>query len=79
MALSSFFTKAESNQNQIKDTSVSQAKLVSSTTKIEKGQSNMTINIKLEQPDIVLVEHMESIDTKAMILNVRNIFLNLKV
>ncbi|XP_050293110.1 intermembrane lipid transfer protein Vps13 isoform X2 [Anthonomus grandis grandis] len=29
----------------------------------------MTLNLKVEKPDIVLVEHMDSIDSKAMILN----------
>nr|CAI5824993.1 unnamed protein product [Callosobruchus analis] len=33
------------------------------------ANSHMTINLKLEQPDIILVEHMESIDTNSMILN----------
>lgn len=29
----------------------------------------MTLNLKVEQPDIILVENMDSIDTNAMILN----------
>lgn len=33
------------------------------------NETQMTINIKLEKPDIVLVEHMDNIDTKALILN----------
>lgn len=32
--------------------------------------SQMTINLKIEKPDIILVEHMDSIDTNAIILNV---------
>lgn len=30
----------------------------------------MTINLKLEKPDIILVEHMDSINTNAIIVNV---------
>lgn len=29
----------------------------------------MTLNLKVERPDIILVEHMDNIDTKAMMLN----------
>ena len=31
----------------------------------------MMINLKVEKPEIVLVEHMKNIDTRALILNVR--------
>ncbi|VEN38118.1 unnamed protein product [Callosobruchus maculatus] len=47
--------------------------MTSSTThkRAEPAPTNthMTINLKLERPDIILVEHMESIDTNSMILN----------
>lgn len=33
--------------------------------------SQMTINLKLEKPDIILVEHMDNINTNAIIVNVR--------
>lgn len=32
--------------------------------------TQMTINLKLEKPDIILVEHMDNIDTNAIIVNV---------
>lgn len=35
-----------------------------------QAETQMTINLKLEKPDIILVEHMDNIDTNAMILNV---------
>lgn len=36
----------------------------------EENPVQMTVNLKVEMPDIVLVEHMDNIDTNAMILNV---------
>ncbi|KAJ8953002.1 hypothetical protein NQ318_015363 [Aromia moschata] len=50
--------------------SKSKVAMVSSHTTIEKkSQTQMTVNLKLEKPDIILVEHMDNINTKAMILN----------
>lgn len=49
---------------------------VTSKTKIAPETANaakptqMTINLKLEKPDIILVEHMDNIDTNAIIVNV---------
>lgn len=39
----------------------------------EKSEQStqMTVNLKLEKPDIILVEHMDNIDTNAIIVNVR--------
>lgn len=36
----------------------------------QDSQTQLTINLKIEKPDIVLVEHMDNIDTNALILNV---------
>lgn len=36
----------------------------------EAQETNMTLNLKIEKPDIILVEHMDNIDTNALILNV---------
>ncbi|XP_066252738.1 intermembrane lipid transfer protein Vps13 isoform X1 [Euwallacea similis] len=36
---------------------------------MESKSGQMTLNLKVEQPDIILVENMDSMDTKAMILN----------
>lgn len=77
MALSQFFVKATPEQT-------AHAKELSKVTKTninikshsDEQKSNMTINIKLEQPDIILVEHMDNINTKALILNVRMTILN---
>ncbi|RZC35600.1 vacuolar protein sorting-associated protein 13A-like, partial [Asbolus verrucosus] len=32
-------------------------------------ESQITLNLKIEKPDIILVEHMDNIDTKALVLN----------
>ncbi|XP_057669487.1 intermembrane lipid transfer protein Vps13 isoform X2 [Diorhabda carinulata] len=40
-----------------------------SKAKSTTNDVQMTVNVKLEKPDIVLVEHMDSIDTRALILN----------
>lgn len=37
---------------------------------VEENPVQMTVNIKVEMPDIILVEHMDNEDTNAMILNV---------
>lgn len=36
--------------------------------------TQMTINLKLEKPDIILVEHMDNIDTNAIIVNVSSLY-----
>ncbi|KAF7282566.1 hypothetical protein GWI33_002356 [Rhynchophorus ferrugineus] len=35
----------------------------------QKAASQITLNLKIEKPDIILVEHMDNIDTNAMILS----------
>lgn len=40
----------------------------------KKALTVMTINVKLEKPDILLVEAMDDLDTNALVLNVRNQF-----
>lgn len=41
----------------------------------DENDRQMTVNIKIEKPDIILVEHMDNIDTNALILNVNIILL----
>lgn len=75
MALSEFFTKAVPAQTaQAKEISRNIKSNTSLKSPSDETKNNLTINIKLEQPDIILVEHMENIDTKAMILNVSSLF-----
>lgn len=46
--------------------------LPESARDLEKhSQTVMTINLKLEKPDILLVEAMDDLDTNALVLNVR--------
>lgn len=40
------------------------------TSELEERETQITLNFKVEKPDIVLVEHMDSLDTQALILNV---------
>lgn len=40
-----------------------------------QSTSRMTVNLKVENPDIILVEHMDNIDTSAIILHVSTIFM----
>lgn len=48
----------------------SSAKSTSSkTTSTVQSQASMTINLKIEKPDIILVEHMDNIDTSALMFN----------
>lgn len=37
---------------------------------LEQKEQRLTLNLKVEKPDIILVEHMDNIDTNALILNV---------
>lgn len=76
MALSEFFAKAmPATKSTTKQIDVKQEKPLVNTrsSTIAGGEArttNMTVHIKIEQPDIILVENMNSVDTKAMILNV---------
>lgn len=38
--------------------------------------TQMTLNLKLEKPDIILVEHMDNINTQAIIVNVSLIIIS---
>ncbi|KAF2903862.1 hypothetical protein ILUMI_02321 [Ignelater luminosus] len=51
----------------IKDTSSSRTSAKSAA--ITEKESTMTVNLRIEKPDIVLVEHMDNIDANALILN----------
>lgn len=45
---------------------------LTTATPIVEKEAQMTLNLKLEKPDIILVEHMDHINTNAMILNVNS-------
>ncbi|XP_018574731.1 vacuolar protein sorting-associated protein 13 isoform X2 [Anoplophora glabripennis] len=74
MKLAEFFSTAGTKKPAITtENKQSQTKLEESKQSLPEKQpekeSQMTINLKLEKPDIILVEHMDNIDTNAMILN----------
>lgn len=79
LKISEFFTfddeekkslHAPSKQVPVKSSS-SQRSTTKAATVAVKKESKMTLNLRVEKPDIVLVEHMNSIDTNALFLNVR--------
>lgn len=76
MKVSDFFTKAlptvqdQKASMHSKSMKSLQTKSLSSTSSSEVP-TNMTVNMKIEQPDIILVEHIDNIDTNALILNVK--------
>lgn len=39
-----------------------------------QSTAKMTVNLKIEKPDIILVEHMDNIDTSAIIWHVSHVF-----
>lgn len=43
------------------------------TAVVTEKETTMTVNLRIEKPDIVLVEHMDNIDTNALILNVNSL------
>lgn len=49
--------------------SKSKIAIQSESVKADKP-TQMTVNLKLEKPDIILVEHMDNINTNAVIVNV---------
>lgn len=73
LKIAEFFTsipaKEEEKTTSAKPTNKPPQKTVNTITE-EKPSVQMTINLKIEMPDIVLVEHMDNINTNAMILNV---------
>lgn len=49
---------------------------MSSNTSTETAKpAMMTVNIKIEQPDIILVESLEQRECQALVLNVSKIYL----
>lgn len=52
-------------------TVASKSKITLQSEPVKTDKPNqMTINLKLEKPDIILVEHMDNINTNAVIVNV---------
>lgn len=79
LKIADFFNVPQEQENVNKPVPVSKSTTaVSSKSKLTLQQepiksenpSQMTINLKLEKPDIILVEHMDNIDTNAIIVNV---------
>lgn len=79
MKLAQFFQMPEQEQAQLAPVVDPRSKAIQSSTTVQstaaQTEGTMTINLKVEKPEIVLVEHMDSIDTEAMILNVSISFL----
>lgn len=46
-----------------------------SQVQAQEKEMRMTVNLKIEKPDIILVEHMDNINTNAIIMNVSTIIL----
>ncbi|KAF5306759.1 hypothetical protein FQA39_LY01517 [Lamprigera yunnana] len=71
LKVAEFFTKTESPQTKV--VSTKSLKNVQSTATVKSTQlekeTTMTLNLRVEKPDIILVEHMDSVDTNALILN----------
>ncbi|CAG9815731.1 unnamed protein product [Phaedon cochleariae] len=77
MKVADFFNASDSQRQQSNVAPTKSAASVSRT--VAKTQlpvvnesekvNQMTINLKVEKPDIILVEHMDNIDTNAMIMN----------
>lgn len=82
LKIADFFNVPKEQENVIKAGTVSKSTTAlpsKSKTSIQQdlsktdNTSQMTINLKLEKPDIILVEHMDHIDTNAIIVNVSKI------
>lgn len=58
-----------------------QAKKLKDVKEESKRPPTFTVNLRLEKPDIIVVENMDSIDADALIFNVSNtlILLNFKI
>lgn len=84
MKVSDFFTKAlptapdQKQPMHSKSMKSIQTKSLSSTSSGDVP-ANMTVNMKIEQPDIILVEHIDNIDANALILNVNLKYLKISV
>lgn len=69
------FLKIDEEGSEVTKVSVPQSKTINATAaKVQavaaQETQQITLNLKIEKPDIILVEHMDNIDTKALILNV---------
>ncbi|XP_028133900.2 intermembrane lipid transfer protein Vps13 isoform X1 [Diabrotica virgifera virgifera] len=72
MKLAEFFKIPEEQEQEIKMISAGKSNVPTPKVKpadTPAAEQHMTINLKLEKPDIILVEHMDNVDTRAMILN----------
>ncbi|KAJ8937448.1 hypothetical protein NQ314_011837 [Rhamnusium bicolor] len=78
LKLADFFNTSNQSLEQSKQTQVTTTGI--STTKSSRGvvpgptaskdkETQITVNLKLEKPDIILVEHMDNINTNAMLMN----------
>ncbi|KAK9871302.1 hypothetical protein WA026_011571 [Henosepilachna vigintioctopunctata] len=56
-------------QNAAKKAAANKSNSNKAATNLTQNATKMTVNLKVEKPDIVLVEHMDNIDTDAIILN----------
>lgn len=72
MKIAEFFTNVPAKQQEgpAMGTTASN-KQIQKINEVQENPIQMTVNLKVEMPDIILVEHMDSIDTNAMILNVK--------
>lgn len=70
--LMEFFVEQTVPQRDPKQVTASKSGTVLTEKQVPKQtEQMMMINLKVEKPEIVLVEHMMNIDTRALILNVR--------
>ncbi|KAF5289221.1 hypothetical protein FQR65_LT00109 [Abscondita terminalis] len=72
LKVADFFTAEEEKKSSVTPvvaSSKSVKNVRSTSNKPKKSDATMTLNLRVEKPDIILVEHMDSIDTNALILN----------
>lgn len=82
MKVADFFNmeQAQENVKKTQPTTTSivdadiKAKSTDEKTTTPADSSQMTLNLKIEKPDIILVEHMDNINTNAMIVNVSTVY-----
>lgn len=78
LKIAEFFTtslaEAQPDIQKSKSVTSTSSRSVTSASKTSAApsdkESTMTLNLRIEKPDIILVEHMDNIDTNALILNV---------
>lgn len=72
MKIAAFFKSAPTSATTSEEvkTTASNAHLQRVEVVAEENPIQMTVNLKVEMPDIILVEHMDNEDTNAMIMNV---------